>query len=141
MRRIVAVALTTGALVAGLGAVATPAQAATTKKWETIDAFPHTRAWGQATKTSSKFTWKGSLKDGRKDGWTACVRFKAVEGDRYQTVRYIIVTGGGTAYDGPGTVSISGSSSYNGKLYVQECRRSKKTGKYQYADKKWRKIF
>lgn len=143
MRRIAAVAVTTGALVAGLGAFASPAQAAV-KEWKAPDAYSNISAWGTYSRGSTKVTFKGTLRDGKKNGWTACVRFKATEaGKKTQYLRYVIIVRQGESqwyFDGKGQVGFSGSSANTGHLYVQECGRSKKTGKYAYP-KTWRKLY
>lgn len=167
MRRFAAVALAAGAMTAGLGALAMPAQAAPSdisvtvagqggpysgpvttaaRSWTTKDAYPNLRAWGSARRQSGRFYFSGTLKDGKADGWSACVRFRATEaGHGTQFSRYTIVAvrpnGSRYYFDGKAQVKISGSFSNSGHLFVQECRRSKSTGKFQFANKKWRQVF
>ncbi|REE98580.1 hypothetical protein [Thermomonospora umbrina] len=150
MRRIGAVALTTTALVAGLGALAAPAQAqapaAPSKgKWTTPDAYAANAAWGRFVRTRDKVTIEGRLRDESKDGRTACVRFKATEkGARAHFLKAAIVVkdGGGpqTYYDGKATVRIATASTNTTHLYVQECVRDAKKGAWEYAEK-WRRLY
>ncbi|TDE30186.1 hypothetical protein [Actinomadura sp. 6K520] len=135
MRRIAAVAVTAGTLMAGMAVVATPAQAAT--KWVPYNSYGNVSAWGTYARSGGTTYVKGYLRDGAKNGWTACVRFLFTEGSKKYWVRHKIigVTSSGTKYhfDGKATVSISAKSSYSSHLWVQECGRNKKTGKYYYG--------
>lgn len=138
MRRFAAVALTAGALLAGSAAVGAPAEAAATSvKWAPIDSYSNISAGGTYTRSGGSVYVSGWLHDGKKNGWTACVRFLFTEG-RYQywsRHKIIGVTSSGVQYnfDGRATVNIKTSSKYSSHLYVQECGRNKKTGKYVYG--------
>jgi hypothetical protein len=150
MRRIAAVALAAGTLMAGMTAVSAPAsatpaqapvQAAAAAKWAPYDSYNNISAWGTYTRGSKVYV-TGYLRDGATNGWTACVRFLFKEGSKgYWSRHKIIAVKNGVQYnfDGKATVKISASSSYNDHLYVQECGRNKKTGKYVYG--KGKKLF
>ncbi|TDC98099.1 hypothetical protein [Actinomadura sp. 7K507] len=142
MRRFAAIALSAGTLMAGMAVVGTPAEAAA-KKWAPYNSYGNVSAWGTYSRSGGTTYVKGYLRDGGKNGWTACVRFLFTEGSkRYWSRHKIIgVTSGGAKYhyDGKATVSISTRSSYSSHLWVQECGRNKKTGKYYYG--KGRKLF
>ncbi|MEU8345694.1 hypothetical protein SAMN05443665_106322 [Actinomadura meyerae] len=143
MRRFAAVALTAGTLMAGMAAVGAPAEAAAAKSWKPINSYGKIDAWGTYTRSGGKTYVKGYLRDTKKNGWTACVRFLFTEGNKKYWSRFKIigVTSGGAKYnfDGKATVKISVSSSYSSHLWVQECGRNKKTGKYYYG--KGKKLF
>lgn len=168
MRRIVAVAATSGALVAGIGAFATPAQASpadTTvavsgasseaasietaakkkkkkkKKWKPINAFANVSASGTYVRNKKKVTIRGVLTDGKRDGWSACVRFRATKGKKRQYWRGVLRYSTGRYVDTKASARFTWTTKYTGHLWVQECRRNVKTGKYQYANKKWRKLY
>jgi hypothetical protein len=133
MRRIAAVALAAGTLMSGMAAVSAPAEAAVAKKWAPYNSYGNIAAWGTYTRSGGSVYVSGYLQDGKKNGWTACVRFLFKEGSKGYWSRHKIVTTSGTNFDGKGTVSIKVSSSYSSHLYVQECGRDKKTGKYVYG--------
>ncbi|MFC4053292.1 MULTISPECIES: hypothetical protein [Actinomadura] len=141
MRRIAAVALTAGTLMAGMAAVGTPAEAATS--WAPYNSYSNISAWGTYSRSGGSTYVKGYLRDSAKNGWTACVRFLFTEGSKQYWSRHKIIatTSSGSTYnfDGKGTVAISAKSSYSSHLWVQECGRNKKTGKYLYG--KGKKLF
>jgi hypothetical protein len=143
MRRIAAVALTAGTLMAGMAAVSAPAEAAATGSWKPYNSYSHVASWGTYKRSGGATAVTGYLADDKKNGWTACVRFKFTEGSKVYWSRFKIVgvTSGGTKYnfDGKATVKISVKSSYGSHMWVQECGRNKKTGKYYYG--KGKKIF
>ncbi|WP_242903746.1 hypothetical protein [Actinomadura terrae] len=149
MRRIAAVALAAGTLMTGMAVVSTPANATVTTKaaaahkWVPYNSYGSIRAWGTYSRSGGNTYVKGYLADDKKNGWTACVRFLFTEGSRSYWSRHKIVgvSQNGTQYnyDGRATVSIAASSSYGSHLYVQECGRNKKTGKYYYG--KGKKLF
>ncbi|QXJ21776.1 hypothetical protein AGRA3207_002663 [Actinomadura graeca] len=134
-------ALAAGTLMTGMAVVGTPAQATITtkaaaKSWAPYDSYPKISAKGTYTRSGGSVYVKGTLSDGGANGWTACVRFLFTEGGkRYWSRHKIIAVKNGVQsnFDGKATVSISTSSTYSGHLYVQECGRSKKTGKYVYG--------
>ncbi|MFG2002065.1 hypothetical protein ACGFNU_23225 [Spirillospora sp. NPDC048911] len=162
MRRFAAVALSAGTLMAGMAAISSPAQAtdvvladsaastaaasapsasAAARAWKPINSYPKINAWGTYSRNSSRVTVTGKLQDTDQNGWTACVRFLFTETVGRKTYKYysrhhiVAVRSNGTryAYDGPGTITIRTSSSYTGHAWVQECGRSKKTGKFLYG--------
>ncbi|MDL4775731.1 MULTISPECIES: hypothetical protein [Thermomonosporaceae] len=133
MRRIAAVALAAGTLMAGMAAVGAPAEAAVTKKWAPYNKYSNLASWGTYTRSGGSVYVSGYLQDSKKNGWTACVRFKFTEGGKAYWSRHKIVTSSGANFDNKGTVSIKVSSSYSSHLYVQECGRSKKSGQYVYG--------
>ncbi|WP_131732858.1 hypothetical protein [Actinomadura formosensis] len=143
MRRIAALALAAGTVMAGMAVAGAPAEAAASYGWKPYDSYPYINAWGTYSRSGGKTYVKGYLQDTKKNGWTACVRFLFTEGSYRYWSRFKIVgvTSGGTKYnyDGVAKVSISTSSSYSSHLYVQECGRSKSTGKYVYG--KGKKLF
>jgi hypothetical protein len=143
MRRIAAVALTAGTLMAGMAAVSAPAEAAATGSWKPYNSYSHVAAWGSYKRASGNTYVTGYLADDKKNGWTACVRFKFTEGSKVYWSRFKIVgvTPSGTRYnfDGVAKVKISVKSTYGSHMWVQECGRNKKTGKYYYG--KGKKIF
>ncbi|MCP9953606.1 MULTISPECIES: hypothetical protein [Actinomadura] len=143
MRRIAAVALTAGTLMAGMAAVSAPAEAAATGNWKPYDSYGGIYTWGKYSRSGGSTAVTGYLRDTKKNGWTACVRFLFTEGSKkyYSRFKIVGVTSGGTKYnfDGKATVKISVKSSYGSHMWVQECGRNKKTGKYYYG--KGRKIF
>lgn len=149
MRRFAAVALAAGTLMTGMAAVGAPAQATVTTKaaavhtWAPYDSYGNISAKGTYTRRNGSVYVTGTLTDGKKNGWTACVRFLFVEGRYQYWSRHKIVGvdryGHQYNYDGKATVSIKTSSSYSSHLYVQECARNKKTGKYYYG--KGKKLF
>lgn len=143
MRRFAAIALTAGTLMAGMAAVGAPAEAAAAKSWKPYNSYGNLAAWGTYTRSGGKTYVKGYLGDYKKNGWTACVRFLFTEGSKKYWSRFKIIgtTSSGTKYnfDGRATVRISVSSSYSSHLWVQECGRNKKTGKYYYG--KGKKLF
>lgn len=152
MRRFAAVALTAGALLTGTALAGAPADAATTHSWAPYNSYGNVSAWGTYTRQGGSTYVTGYLRDGAKNGWTACVRFLFTEGakdsngkpytkkywSRFKIVGY---TSSGTQYnyDGKATVKIKTSSSYSWHLWVQECGRNKKTGQYLYG--KGKKLF
>ncbi|WP_157430415.1 hypothetical protein [Actinomadura macra] len=145
MRRFAAVALAAGTMMTGMAVVGAPADATVTtkaaaKSWAPYNSYANISAWGTYTRTSSTVTVKGYLADGKKNGWTACVRFLFTEGNLRYWSRHKIVgidrNGNQYNYDGAAKVAIKTSSSYTGHLYVQECGRNKKTGKYAYGKSK-----
>ncbi|TYB47762.1 hypothetical protein [Actinomadura chibensis] len=142
MRRIAAVALTAGTLMAGMAAVGAPAEAAA-KSWAPYNSYSNISAWGTYSRSGGSTYVKGYLRDGKRNGWTACVRFLFTEGNKQYWSRHKIIgidrNGNQYNYDGAATVSISAKSSYSSHLWVQECARSKKTGKYVYG--KGKKLF
>ncbi|KAB2370553.1 hypothetical protein [Actinomadura montaniterrae] len=144
MRRFAAVALTAGTLLTGTALTGAPAaQAATTHSWAPYNSYSNISAWGTYTRKGGSTYVTGYLRDSKKNGWTACVRFLFTEGNKKYWSRFKIVgyTSGGTQYnyDGKATVKIKTSSSYSWHLWVQECGRNKKTGKYLYG--KGKKLF
>jgi hypothetical protein len=143
MRRIAAVALAAGTVMAGMAVAGAPAEAAAAKSWKPYNSYSGIDAWGTYTRSGGKTYVKGYLRDTKKNGWTACVRFLFTEGNNKYWSRFKIVgyTSGGTQYnyDGKATVKIKTSSSYSWHLWVQECGRNKKTGKYLYG--KGKKLF
>ncbi|MWA06079.1 hypothetical protein F8568_038170 [Actinomadura sp. LD22] len=143
MRRFAAVALTAGTLLTGTALVGAPAEASTTHSWAPYNSYGNVSAWGTYTRKGGSTYVTGYLRDGKKNGWTACVRFLFTEGSKKYWSRFKIVgyTSGGTQYnyDGKATVKIKTSSSYSWHLWVQECGRNKKTGKYLYG--KGKKLF
>ncbi|GAA1778102.1 hypothetical protein [Actinomadura chokoriensis] len=143
MRRFAAVALAAGTVMAGMAVAGAPAEAAAAKSWKPYNSYSHVAAWGTYTRKNGKTYVKGYLADDKKNGWTACVRFLFTEGSTkyYSRFKIIGVTSNGTKYnfDGKATVKISVSSSYSSHLWVQECGRNKKTGKYLYG--KGKKLF
>jgi hypothetical protein len=143
MRRFAAVALTAGTLLTGTALVGSPAEAATSHKWEPYNSYSNISAWGSYTRSGGSTYVTGYLRDSKKNGWTACVRFLFTEGSKKYWSRFKIVgyTSSGSQYnfDGKATVKIKTSSSYSSHLWVQECGRNKKTGKYLYG--KGKKLF
>ena len=143
MRRIAAVALTAGTLMAGMAVVGAPAEAAAAKSWKPYNSYTGLGSWGTYTRGSGKTYVKGYLRDTKKNGWTACVRFLFTEGGKKYWSRFKIIgatsSGAKYNYDGKATVKISVTSSYGSHMWVQECGRTKKSGKYYYG--KGKKIF
>ncbi|MEV3922403.1 hypothetical protein [Actinomadura coerulea] len=143
MRRIAAVALTAGTLMAGMAAVGAPAEAAATGSWQPYNSYSHVLAKGTYTRSGGSTAVTGYLYDDKKNGWTSCVRFKFTEGSKVYWSRFKIigVKSDGTRYnfDGTAKVKISVKSSYGSHMWVQECGRNKQTGKYYYG--KGKKIF
>lgn len=143
MRRFAAVALAAGTVLAGMAVAGAPAEAAAAKSWKPYNSYSHIAAWGTYTRKNGKTYVKGYLADDKKNGWTSCVRFLFTEGNNryYSRFKIIGVKSNGTKYnfDGKATVKISVSSSYSSHLWVQECGRNKKTGKYLYG--KGKKLF
>ncbi|MBD2896887.1 hypothetical protein ABT299_28235 [Spirillospora sp. NPDC000708] len=143
MRRFAAVALTAGALLTGTALAGAPAEAATTHSWAPYNSYGGVSAWGTYTRQGGSTYVTGYLRDSKKNGWTACVRFLFTEGTKKYWSRFKIVgyTSSGTQYnyDGKATVKIKTSSSYSWHLWVQECGRNKKTGQYLYG--KGKKLF
>ncbi|GAA1850409.1 hypothetical protein [Actinomadura bangladeshensis] len=143
MRRFAAVALAAGTVMAGMAVAGAPAEAAAAKSWKPYNSYSHVAAWGTYTRKNGKTYVKGYLADDKKNGWTACVRFLFTEGNTkyYSRFKIIGVNSKGQKYnfDGKATVKISVSSSYSSHLWVQECGRNKKTGKYLYG--KGKKLF
>ncbi|MEU5877565.1 hypothetical protein [Spirillospora sp. NPDC047279] len=157
MRRFAAVALSAGVLMTGGAVVGSPAQAAPTQAaavaapnkaavaaypaWKPYNSYSYINAWGNWARNSSKAVVTGKLQDTKKNNWTACVRFLFTErsGNRdlqYWSRHYIVgVNSNGTryAFDGKGTISFKVTSYYTHHLWVQECGRSKKTGKFVYG--------
>ncbi|MBC6458065.1 hypothetical protein [Actinomadura sp. HBU206391] len=122
-----------------MGMAVAPAEAAT-GSWKPTNWYTNVGASGSYTRTSTKTTVKGKLADYRKDGYTACVRFLFTEPGTtglYWTAK--IMTTSGYHYDGKATVNISVVTSRTGHMYVQECGRNIKTGKYSYG--KGKRIF
>ncbi|MCW2918604.1 MAG: hypothetical protein JWN52_6672 [Actinomycetia bacterium] len=79
MRRIATVALATGVALAGLGAEATTADAAT-HKWNTAKSgFSNIYASGSYTRTTKSVSVSGYLRDYAPDGRSPGVQFKAVK--------------------------------------------------------------
>ncbi|QKG25383.1 hypothetical protein [Actinomadura verrucosospora] len=143
MRRFAAVALTAGALLTGTALAGAPAEAATAHKWAPYNSYGNLSAWGTYTRSGGSTYVTGYLRDSKKNGWTACVRFLFTEGSKKYWSRFKIVgyTSSGSQYnfDGKATVKIKTSSTYSSHLWVQECGRNKKTGKYLYG--KGKKLF
>jgi hypothetical protein len=88
MRRIAAVAITTGALVVGMGAVSTSADASAqaARTWATTSKgskakknrmLAKMRAHGTYTRTDTRVTVRGYVQDYKKDGWASGVIFRA----------------------------------------------------------------
>jgi hypothetical protein len=152
MRRFAAVALTAGALLTGTALAGTPAEAAAAHKWAPYDSYGGVSAWGTYTRSGGSTYVTGYLRDSKKNGWTACVRFlftepgkdangKPITKKYWSRFKIVGYTSGGSQYnyDGKATVSIKTSSTYSSHLWVQECGRNKKTGKYLYG--KGKKLF
>ncbi|GGQ02225.1 hypothetical protein BKA00_004286 [Actinomadura coerulea] len=143
MRRIAAVALTAGTLMAGMAAVGAPAEAAATGSWKPYNSYSHVASYGTYKRADGNTYVTGYLLDDKKNGWTSCVRFKFTEGSKVYWSRFKIigVTSSGTRYnfDGVAKVKISVKSTYGSHMWVQECGRNKKTGKYYYG--KGKQIF
>lgn len=153
MRRIAAVALTTGALAAGMGAIATTAEAApapgttfdsfgdgvtagvttTTvapraRRWAAPNSFPRVSAAGKYTRGPRRVFGTGTVRDGGRDTWVACVRLKVTDARGRQIGR----PGGGCIVDRnrrPVDAVAKASFSFNmprgAHFYVQEARVSK----------------
>jgi hypothetical protein len=83
MRRIATVALATGVALAGLGAVATTADAAT-HSWVTKDGWKSIKAGGTYKRTSTAVSISGWLQDTSNNGWSPAVQFKTTEGHKTQ---------------------------------------------------------
>ena len=133
----IGVTLATAGLVASMTAV--PANAAS-GSWKPTNWYTNVAASGSYTRSGTKVTITGTLSDYRKDGYTACVRFLFTEPGTtgiYWTAR--IVTASGANYDGKATVKLATATSRTGHMYVQECGRNIKTGKYSYG--KGKRIF
>ncbi|KAB2345942.1 hypothetical protein [Actinomadura rudentiformis] len=166
MRRFAAVALSAGTLMAGMAAVSAPAQAdsvkltdsaaasaastaaaptasAAARGWKAINTYRYIDAWGTYTRSGGKTYVKAYLRDTKANYYTACVRFLFQEGKRAYWSRHHIVgvrpNGSRYAFDGKGTITIRTSSSYSSHLWVQECGRSTKNGKFYYG--KGKKLF
>lgn len=144
MRRLTATALTLGSLVAGLGAITDPAYAAAPRKWSAPNRYGSIAASGTYVRTGNKVTYKGTLKDFAKNGWTACVQFMSTETNddsRWDRFKITVDRPHGKYYyfDGKAAVAISGSSPNTGHLYVRECRRHKQTGGWGYGP--YRKLY
>lgn len=141
MRRIAAVTMTAAALVAGVGAFATPAEAAAAKSFKTWDQVKGTKTWGTWSRTDGGTTVKFKLRDQARNGRTACVVFAFIEGNKRKIQPiYLVIKPGNRRYDGTGTLTTSEYSPYNDHLYVKECNMSTRTGKIKYP-KKWKKLF
>jgi hypothetical protein len=126
MRRIATVALATGITLAGLGAAASTADAATVckhPKWATKGGFGTIQACGSYTKTKSKVTVSTYLTDTKNDGYAAGIQFAFTEGKKiYTTPVHYIAYSSGKPYHGPYTLHLKPISSYNtGHLFVREC--------------------
>jgi hypothetical protein len=78
MRRIATVALAAGVALAGLGAVATTADAAT-HTWVTKDGWKTIKANGSYKRTTSSVSTSGYLHDTSNNGWSPAVQFKAIK--------------------------------------------------------------
>ncbi|MWK36355.1 hypothetical protein GEV43_21445 [Actinomadura sp. J1-007] len=95
---------------------------------------------GTYTRKGGSTYVSGYLRDSKANGWTACVRFLFTEGKKGYFSRHTIMArsskGSWYYYDGKATVKISAKSSLSSHLYVQECGRNKKTGKYLYGKSK-----
>ncbi|MFD0688436.1 hypothetical protein [Actinomadura fibrosa] len=145
MRRIAAVGLAAGTLLAGMAVAGAPAEAAT-GKWAPYNSYANLSSSGTYSRGSSTVTVSGKLSDAKKNGWTACVRFLFTNsaGSKYYArfkIEALSQNGTWYNYDGKATVSIKGTSpkGYRTHMWVQECGRNKKTGKYAYG--KGKKIF
>ncbi|WP_131739551.1 hypothetical protein [Actinomadura roseirufa] len=135
-----AVSAPAGATVTAAPSAKAPAAAAAAHNWTPYNSYSNISAWGTYTRSGGSVYVKGYLADGKKNGWTACVRFLFTEGNTRYWSRHKIVGvdryGNEYNYDGAAKVSIKTSSKYSSHLYVQECGRNKKTGKYVYGKSK-----
>lgn len=129
MRRIAAVALTVGTLIAGVTATATPAQAASKGTWVTKNGWKVIKADGKYTKNSKKVVIGGTLRDYKGgDGWSPGVQFltKEKQGSKVVSktsdVFYVKNLQTDKPMDRKDSYSSSKiySSSLTGNLYVRE---------------------
>jgi hypothetical protein len=121
MRRIATVALATGVAMAGLGAVATTADAAS-HSWTTKNGWSSLKAGGTYSRTSTKVSTSGWLQDFKNNGWSPAVQFKATEGNKTQWSNVFFLTYKGKPADFKFKHSYGHffTSYYTSHLYVRE---------------------
>ncbi|WP_026415860.1 hypothetical protein [Actinomadura oligospora] len=159
MRRIATVAITTGALAAGLLVSAGSAsadqgftqsaklptasgvQAAASYSWTSKNGWTTIKAYGKYTRSKSGVKVSFSLADGKKNGWSPAVQFRTSNGSRYYTSAVYYLRYGGV----PADFKFSHyygvfNSSYTKHLYVREAGVStKNTKKIAYGP--WKKLY
>jgi hypothetical protein len=125
MRRIATVTLAAGVLITVFSLTATPADAAV-GFWRTVG-VSGVEAFGFYNTEATKVTLNYDLKDTKKDGYSAAVRF-TLTGTKKQAndVRTIALTGD-KVQDKWQTVT----SSRTRHMYVQECRGTWAKGKFK----------
>lgn len=127
MRRVAATTLTVGTVIAAMAATAAPAEAAT--KWTSPAWSKYIVASGTHARANGKVAIKFTLKDLRRNGQLACVRFELTNKDRTNgELRKFWFS---TEPQAGKTLSRSKSftSSFTGHLRVMECAISTKTKK------------
>jgi hypothetical protein len=141
MRRIATVALATGVALAGLGAVATTADAAT-HSWVTKDGWKSIKAGGTYSRTSTYVSIKGWLQDTSNNGWSPAVQFQATEGSKAQRsyVFYFTVNGKLADFAFKHSYGHFFTSKYTSHLYVREVA-VKETNRNTVRYGAWKKLY
>ncbi|MGI5164741.1 hypothetical protein ACQEU3_10340 [Spirillospora sp. CA-253888] len=118
MRRTAAVTLATGLFLTALSATAEAAP----RTWSTTG-YKAVKASGTYTRTSTKVTVSGHLKDYKKNGWAAAVQFRATERGRTHTSKVYFFLYKGVPADLPYSKEYGKffSSDYTERLYAREC--------------------
>jgi hypothetical protein len=155
MRRIAAVAVTAGALMAGLGAVAAPANAApgdlaikfsglpagvtvsdvqvAATNWTAPNTWARVGAYGKYTRGPARFYGSGTIYDGGRDGYQACFRFRFTRPGQEAFARGCIVDSAGRVVDRSARVNFTFNYPRWAHVGVQEVRRRTSTGALQFG--------
>lgn len=123
MRRIATVTLAAGVLLTAFSLTPTPADAAV-GFWRTVG-LSGVDAFGLYNTEAAKVTLNFDLKDTKKDGYSAALRFTFTEKKHTNDVRTVALQGD-RVQDKWQTVT----SSNTDHLYVQECRGTWSKGKF-----------
>lgn len=142
MRRIAAVALAAGSMLAGLAVAAAPAEAATS--FTSPNGSAYVKATGKYAKNSTKAVVKFTLADGKTDGYAACVLFRFREGtsihDHKLWLQRTNSAGKWVLWDAKGAKAGTTISDANTThLYVRECMIRTTTKKTKYGQ--WKKLY
>lgn len=163
MRRIATVAITSGALAAGLlvsagaagadqgglastvklqGMSSSGVSAAASHDWATKDGWSTLKGTGVYSRTSSKVTAKIWLTDYKKNGWSPAVQFRTYTGSKHYDSRLMGVKVLSTGRPADGRFTFAAGSWYSthvGHLYVREAGVQVSNWKVAYGP--WKKLY
>lgn len=143
MRRFASVVLTAALTMGAMGAMATSADAATTKKWDTKNGYKALKAGGKYKKNSTKVVINGWLWDTKNNGWSPAVQFMAREKgkkDHYSNVFYFRYGGKPADFAFKRSYGRFFSSTNTADLYVREAG-VKESNPKKIAYGPWKKLY